>query len=86
MNTALHKSHSKNMLIVHFPDSIKMDAKEAKMILACHYYESGIFTSGQAAEMVGISKREFIEQMGKYQASLFHLTPEELESDFRNAL
>ena len=85
MNPVSHKSHSKNTLVVHFPESVTVDEKEAKMILACHYYESGIFTTGQAAEMVGITKRQFIEQMGQYQASLFHLTPEDLESDFRNA-
>ena len=86
MNPVSHKSYSKNTLVVHFPESVTVNEKEAKMILACHYYESGIFTTGQAAEMVGITKRQFIEQMGQYQASLFHLTPEDLESDFRNAL
>ncbi len=70
---------------INLPVGADVDEKEAKMILACQLYERGKITTGQAAKMVGISRREFIESMGKYGASLFHLTNEELESDINNA-
>jgi predicted HTH domain antitoxin len=85
MKIATNKHPGKKALTVYLPESAEVSEFNAKMILACGLYETGVLSTGQAAEMVGITKRQFIEQMGKYGASLFHLTSEELESDIRNA-
>jgi len=34
-------------------------------------YENGTLTSGQAAELAGVSKREFIEAIGNYLRSYY---------------
>ena len=69
---------SNRVLTIKLPASIQLDDKEAKMRFACMLYEDVTISTGQAAEIVGISRREFIETMGKYGASIFQQTIEEL--------
>jgi len=59
------------------PDS--SDEKDVKMQLAAQLFEKGIFSAGQAAELAGISKREFIENVGEYGVSVFGETAEDIE-------
>jgi predicted HTH domain antitoxin len=42
-------------------------------------------TLGQAAELTGLSKRAFIEIMGKYGFSLFGDSVDDLMADIENA-
>ena len=48
-----------------------VDEMDVKMQLAAQLFEKGTLSSGQAADLVGISKREFIENVGKYGVSIF---------------
>ena len=68
-------------ITVQLPDSLNMNDFELKMIIASKLFEDGKLSSGQAAEMVGISKRSFVELIGKYNVSLFGYDYEELEED-----
>ncbi len=61
------------------------DQQEAKMILATGLYTKGKLTMGQAAELVGLSKRAFIEVMGTYGVSIFDLSAEELTREIANS-
>ena len=70
---------------MQIPDSLKMNDFEIKMMIASKLYENGKLSSGQAAEMVGISKRSFVELLGKYDVSLFGYDYNELEEDFEYA-
>ena len=63
------------------PDSVELSDFDIKMTLAAKLYEDGILSGGQAAELVGISKRSFLEQLGKYGVSIFGYTAEELRQD-----
>lgn len=65
-------------LTIKIPDMI--DEKDLKMELAAHLFEKGILSSGQAAELVGISKRELIETVGKYGVSIFGESKEDIEN------
>ena len=56
-------------LTLQLPDTV--DEKDLKMQLAANLYDKGILSSGQAADLVGISKREFIETIGQYGVSIF---------------
>jgi len=55
------------------------------MLLASKLFEEGKLSSGQAAELVGITKRSFVELLGRYNVSLFGYDYEELEEDVKNA-
>jgi predicted HTH domain antitoxin len=56
-------------LTIKLPDSV--DETDVKMQLAAQLFAKGILSSGQAADLVGISKRDFIETVGKYGVSIF---------------
>ena len=68
-------------LEIKLPDSVNLSDFDIKMTLAAKLYEDGTLSGGQAAELVGISKRSFLEQLGKYGISIFGYTAEELRED-----
>ena len=70
---------------IRIPDSVKINDFELRMLIASKLFEEGKLSSGQAAEIVGISKRAFIEILGKYSVSIFGYEYEELEEDLKNA-
>ncbi len=70
---------------ISIPDTFNLSEPELKIILAGELYEREKLTLGQAAELAELSKRSFIEIMGKYGFSLFSSSEEELLSDIRNA-
>lgn len=51
---------------------------DIKMAVAAILFDKGLLSSGQAAEFVGISKREFIETVGSYGVSVFGETENDL--------
>jgi predicted HTH domain antitoxin len=57
--------------MISIPEEINMHAFDLSLYLAAKMYEDGLVTAGQASEMVGITKRTFIELMGKYGVSVF---------------
>ncbi|GIK59129.1 MAG: UPF0175 family protein [Ignavibacteriota bacterium] len=72
-------------LQLKIPDSVEKNDNELSMIIASKLYEDGTLSSGQAAELAGLSKRTFIELLGKYGVSVFSTSAEDLESDISNA-
>ncbi len=55
------------------------------MIIASKLYEDAVVSAGQAAEIVGLSKRAFIELLGKYNVSIFSNSISDLHTDIANA-
>ena len=53
--------------------------QDVKMAVAAILFEKGTLSSGQAADFVGISKREFIETVGTFGVSIFSETAEDLK-------
>ncbi len=66
------------------PKTIDVSEFELKMIIAAKLYELGRLSSGQAAAVAGLSKRAFIELLGKYNVSVFGYDADELAEDLRN--
>lgn len=64
-------------LTLKLPDSV--DEMDVKMQLAAHLFEKGILSSGQAADLAGVSKRAFIENVGKYGVSIFGESIEDID-------
>ncbi len=63
-------------LTLDIPDEV--NETEVRMSVAAILFDKGTFSSGQAAEFVGISKKEFLVAVGKCGVSVFAETPEEL--------
>ena len=70
---------------VQLPDSTDLNEFEAKMWLASRLYEKGKLSLGQGADMAGVSKRTFMELLGRYGVNLFDINEEELDDDISNA-
>ena len=70
---------------LNIPDTLDVDEKDLAMIVAAQLYEQGKLSLGQAAEMVGFTKRTFAELLGKYGVSIFNFPATELSSDVANA-
>ena len=65
------------------PPSVDLSEFDIKMTLAAKLYEMGTLSGGQAADLAGISKRTFLELLGKYDVSIFGYDVEELEEDLK---
>lgn len=63
------------------PTDVNLTDAEIRMIVAAKLFDMGELSSGQAAKMVGITRREFLESVGKYGVSIFQYDADELEED-----
>lgn len=64
-------------LEIKIPESV--DEHSVKMHVAGILFEKGILSSGQAADLVGITKRQFLETIGEYGFSIFGETFEDIQ-------
>jgi predicted HTH domain antitoxin len=58
---------------------------DLKMFAAVGLYEKGIMCTSDLAKAVGMSRADFILEMGKYGESIFNLSEEEINRDVKNA-
>lgn len=70
---------------LNIPDSVDLKDYDFSMIVAVKLYEDAKLSAGQAAEIVGLSKRAFIEMLGKYRVSVFSTSISDLHNDIANA-
>ena len=70
---------------LNIPEDVNLKAMDISMYVASKMYEDGILSAGQASKMVGLSKRSFIELMGKYGVSVFSTSVDDLLNDIKNA-
>ncbi|WP_199248581.1 UPF0175 family protein [[Phormidium] sp. ETS-05] len=70
---------------LNFPNTVAQNDEELRLLMAAKLYENGTLTSGQAAELAGLSKRAFIEAIGNYNVSVFSGLVADLEADIQNA-
>jgi predicted HTH domain antitoxin len=68
-------------LTINLPESLESEEFEIKMLLAGQLYKRGKVSIGQAAEIVGVTKRTFIEVMGRFGFSLFSDSVDDLKND-----
>jgi len=66
------------------PENVNLKDFDLSMIIAAKLYEDAILSAGQAAQMVGLSKRAFIEILGKYGVSIFSTSVSDLHADIEN--
>lgn len=63
------------------PEDVNVTDAEIRMIVAARLFDMGELSSGQAAKVVGITRREFLESVGRYGVSIFQYDADELEED-----
>lgn len=67
------------VLSIELPSSLSQE--EAKLLLAVKLFEVGKVSLGQAAKMAELSKRTFMEILGRYKVPVFNYAPEELRTE-----
>lgn len=72
-------------IVLNIPESLELNDREAKMLLASRLYEQGKLTLGQGAEMTGLSKSTFMELLSDYDVKLINHSPADLDTDTENA-
>jgi len=72
-------------ITLNVPDSLDLDNREVAMLVASRLYEQGKLSLGQAAEIVGLTKRTFAELLGNYNVSIFNYPASDLSRDITNA-
>lgn len=70
---------------INVPDNTDVGDYDVLMIVAAKLYENLKLSAGQAAKMAGLSKRAFIEMLGKYNVSVFSTSIADLHTDIENA-
>ena len=70
-------------VLITLPKQAQVDDFEVKMMVAGGLYEKGKLSAEDAASIVGLSKKAFIEILGKYGFSVFGYTSIELEEDLK---
>lgn len=63
---------------IEIPENI--NEQKFRMSIAANLFDQGIISSSQAAKLVGVSKRNFLENVGEYGVSIFNETEEDLRS------
>ena len=72
-------------VVVEVPDELKLKEDEVKIAALAKLYELGKISSGKAAKLLGISRVEFLDLLGKYNVQIGPDTEEELLKDIENA-
>jgi predicted HTH domain antitoxin len=73
-------------ITVEIPQNVRLLPNfDISVYLAAKLYEDAILSAGQAAALAHLSKRVFIELMGKYGISPFSTSVEDLLEDIKNA-
>jgi predicted HTH domain antitoxin len=72
-------------VVVEIPDELRLKEDEVKMAALAKLYELGKISSGKAAKLLGISRVEFLDLLGKYKVQIGPDTEEELLRDIENA-
>ena len=56
-------------------------SREMRLAAAVFWYSQGMISQGKAAEISGLSRREFIEALGRAHVDAIQITSEELKED-----
>jgi len=73
-------------LTINLPDNLDIEEFEAKMLFAGQLHAKGKITLGQAADIVGISKRAFVEIMGRFGFSMFNYSVDDLKRELEHVI
>ena len=72
-------------VIMEIPDELKLKEEKIKIEALVKLYELGKISFGKASKLLGISRIEFLDLLGKYKVQIEPDTKEELLKDIENA-
>lgn len=72
-------------VIIHIPDNLNIPDDELRFRVAANLYEEGKISLGEGAIIAEVSKRFFIENLGKFGVSVFNFSADELLDEIAHA-
>jgi len=66
---------------IELPEELDWSEADLRLFVAVKLYEAGKLTAGRAAESIGMTKRAFLESLGRFGVSMFQYSGEELLDD-----
>jgi predicted HTH domain antitoxin len=73
-------------LLADYPGSRQEFLKDLRLAAAIEWFREGKISQGKGAEIAGISRWEFIAELGRAQVDLFQGTEEELSEEVQRGL
>jgi len=81
-------------LTIHIPESVLLQSgtscemlqREGKLWLALRFFQSGLLTSGQAANMCDMNRVDFLFEAGRHGVAAADLDGDELNRELEGAL
>lgn len=58
-------------------------ADEMRLAAAIHWYSQGIISQGKAAEIAGLDRARFLDELYRRKVPAIQITPEELREELR---
>lgn len=72
-------------ILVSLKVSTEEFSKDLLMLSAVKLYQMGKLSSGRAAQLAGMPRVSFLQNLSKYGVCIFDMTDEELKQDIENA-
>jgi len=72
-------------ITINLPDNVELTEKEAVLILAVKLFDMGILRMGQAADMAGMIKGDFMRRLEDFGVPMFKYTYEDYLHDIKYA-
>ena len=76
--------NTKLLLELDLPEGVSLSGLDAAMIIAGKLWQEGYISYGKAARMVGVTKKEFIESLGKYGYPFTNISSDELRQELEH--
>lgn len=70
---------------IQLPDNVEISEQDLKFRVAAHLYEQRQVSLGEGAMIAEVSKRFFIENLGKFGVSVFNYDTDDLLEEIANA-
>lgn len=71
-------------LSVSLPKSAQVDERTARELLTLSLVQSGHLSQSQAAQVLGISRYDLLDLMGRYDLPVVHMSQSEIEREGRH--
>ena len=68
---------------ISLPTAVQLTEQEAKELLVLKLVDEGILSQSQAADLLGVSRYDLIELMGKHHLPIMRYSPEDWEKESR---